>query len=221
MSWTELLNNEGDNGTSAPKGKIWMTRLLLFLLRPLLRWYFPLHVTGRELIPDDRNVLFAANHQSYLDPVFISCAMGSGPARNTCYLAKDKHFQSRFKRWFAASTRVMLIAPRVRLREMMARLGQILQSGSHLIIFPEGTRTPDGQIQEFKKTFALLAETTGTPIMPVLIQGAFEAFPTGQKKPLRKPVHVQFLPLIETEAVDARTLTAQVEETLRNAMLDN
>lgn len=221
MSWTKLLNNENDNGAGVPKGKIWMIRFLLFLLRPLLRWYFPLHVTGKERIPDDRNVLFAANHQSYLDPVFISCAMGSGPARNTCYLAKDKHFQSRFKRWFAASTRVTLIAPKVRLREMMARLGQILQSGSHLIIFPEGTRTTDGGVQEFKKTFALLAQTTDTPIMPVLIRGAFEAFPTGRKRPLRKPVHVQFLPLIEPDVGDARTLAAQVEETLRNAMLDN
>jgi len=220
MNWQTLLNRQ-NNDEAVPRGKPWLIRFLLGMLRPLLRWYFPLAVHGRENIPDDGNVMFASNHQSYLDPVFISCAMGPTHASNTCYLAKDKHFQSRFRRWFARSTRVMLIAPGARLREMMAKLGLILQSGCHLIIFPEGTRTPNGEIHEFKKTFALLAEATETPIVPVLITGAYEAFPVGTKKPLRSPVAVRFLPPVRPETGQARELAGQVESALRSALSEN
>lgn len=220
MNWTTLINRDAADNP-VPKGIRWLIRLILGFLRPVFKWYFPLKVNGLEHIPTDRNVLFAGNHQSYLDPVFISCAMESRHALNTCYLAKDKHFNSRFKRWFAASTRVMLISDRVRLRETIPLLGSILQSGAHLVIFPEGTRTSDGQVHEFKKTFALLADATATPIVPVLIDGAFSAIPSGQKKPLRHPVTVHFLNPIQPEPGKTRELAKQVEDAIRKAMSAN
>lgn len=217
MSWNQLIEQETGDGKPF-KGNHFFITLLRSLLKPLTRFYFPLKATGIDNIPTDGPAILAANHQSYLDPVLISCALNHRRALNTCFLAKDKHFDTRFRRWFARSSQVMLINPRTRLRQIVPQLGAVLKSGQHLAIFPEGTRTPDGLVRDFKKTFALLASATGTPVVPVAIQGAWEAAPSGKKRPGRIPVTIRFLPPIPAEGKEPGELAREVEAAVRDTL---
>jgi long-chain acyl-CoA synthetase len=73
-------------------------------------------------------------------------------------------------------------------------MAEVLRKGKNLIIFPEGTRSTDGQLGEFKKTFAILARELNVPVIPVAIVGAHHVFPVGAKFPkLFGKVSVEFL----------------------------
>ena len=214
--WEKLLN---ESRSKFPAGKSKILRAVLIPLVPLVRFYFRLTLTGREYLPTgDSPVLFALNHQSYLDPVLFSCSLPSRIRRNIWYVAKDKHFNSRFRRWFAESSQVMLISQNIRLREAIPAMAGILKQGRHFAIFPEGTRTPDGEVGEFKKTFAIIAAATGCAVIPVVIRGAFEAAETGRKMPRRVPVTIRVLPPIDSSGLNAAEIAARTETAIRGGI---
>ena len=68
----------------------------------------------------------------------------------------------------------------------------VLQLGKGLCFFPEGLRSPTGEIGEFKKGFGILAKETGAMLVPVAIEGAYEAWPSTAKYPKRYPIRVRF-----------------------------
>ena len=76
----------------------------------------------------------------------------------------------------------------------------VLQHAKGLCFFPEGLRTTDGEIGEFKKGFGVLAKVTGAMLVPVAIVGAHEAWPSMSKYPRRYPIKVRFgKPLLPEE----------------------
>ncbi|NOY24146.1 MAG: 1-acyl-sn-glycerol-3-phosphate acyltransferase [Acidobacteria bacterium] len=210
--WDKLLDQSTSNFSA---GRSLLLRAGLVLLVPLVRFYFHLTVTGTAHLPtDNKPVLFALNHQSYLDPALFSCALPSRIRRNIWFIAKDKYFNSRFRRWFARSAQVMLISRNMRLRQAIPTMAGILKQGRHLAIFPEGTRTRNGQPGEFKKTFAIIAAATGCPVIPVVILGAFESAETGKKFPRRVPVTITILPPVSTKGLDPAAIAAKVENAI-------
>ena len=94
----------------------------------------------------------------------------------------------------------------------------ILKQGRHLAIFPEGTRTRSGIPGEFKKTFAIIAAATGYPVIPVVIQGAFESAERGKKFPRRVPVTITILPPIATNGLDPAEVAEKTESAIRQAV---
>ncbi|NOZ12205.1 MAG: 1-acyl-sn-glycerol-3-phosphate acyltransferase [Acidobacteria bacterium] len=215
--WKELINQ---SAVEFPAGR----SLLLAPGRGMLvlpvKYYFRLQLSGRENLPaaDKQPVLFALNHQSYLDPILFSAAIPSKIAKNTWFIAKDKYFNSPFRRWFAKSAQVMLIHPRMRLREAVPAMAGILKQGRNLAIFPEGTRTPTGRPGEFKKTFAIIAAATGCPVVPVAIRGAFEAAAPGKKFPRRARISIIMLPPVITEGLGPAAIAAQTRTAICEAM---
>jgi long-chain acyl-CoA synthetase len=83
------------------------------------------------------------------------------------------------------------------MKDTIQRTAEVLKSGNNLIIFPEGTRTKNGTIGEFKRTFAILSKELNVPIIPVAISGSYMAMPTGTHfpKPFSK-ISIDFLPAI-------------------------
>jgi len=214
--WEKLLD-QSTNEFSA--GHSFLLPVGLVPLVPLVRFYFHLNVTGIEHLPaDNKPVLFALNHQSYLDPALLSCALPSKTRRNIWFIAKDKYFNSRFRRWFAKTAQVMLTSPNMRLREAIPAMAGILKQGRHLAIFPEGTRTRTGKVGEFKKTFAIIAVATECPVIPVVIQGAFESAETGKKMPRRVPVTIHILPPISTKGLKPAVVAEKTENAIREKM---
>lgn len=95
------------------------------------------------------------------------------------------------------------------------QLSKVLRMGKNIIIFPEGTRTHDGCLSEFKKTFAILSKELNIPVVPVCISGAFEAMPRGSRRPLRRPVKVSFLPVKFPEVSDSyESITLHVHQAI-------
>lgn len=136
-----------------------------------------LRVLGREHIDSTRGGLFLVNHQSFLDPLFVAVFLG----RPVSYLARDNLFRVPIIGWILRNTHVIPIS-----REA-ARGGSIrvalerLEAGFLVGIFPEGTRTSDGHVGDFRPGFLALARRTQQPIYPVGIVGADRVMPRNSK----------------------------------------
>lgn len=170
--------------------------------------------SGRENIPASGGVLVVSNHQSHFDPPLI----GMGCPRRMNYLARDTLFRFAPFRWLISSVDSIPID-----REGIG-LGGIkealrrLKRGEMVLIFPEGTRTHDGQIAPFRPGFTALAVRSGAAILPVAVEGAFQAFPRWQKFPGPGRIRVQFgEPIMPAEFAgrDERQLLVEVERRVR------
>lgn len=160
---------------------------------------FKCEAHGLENIPTDGPVIFAPNHQSFLDAPLVVTHLSSATLRNTYFYAKKDHVRGAFMRMLARNHNVVIMDMRT-LKDSIRTLGQVLADGKNLVIFPEGTRTRTGQVGVFKKTFAILAREIGVPVVPVCIEGAYEAWPRTKKLPRRHKVTVTYLPPVSPSA---------------------
>ena len=158
---------------SKPPSASWLWRLIRIPFWLFCKSWVRLRVVGREHIDNNRGGLFLVNHQSFLDPLFVAVFLG----RPVSYLARDSLFRVPVIGWILRNTHVIPIS-----REA-ARGGSIrvalerLESGFLVGIFPEGTRTSDGKVGDFRPGFLALARRTQQPIYPVGIVGADRIMP--------------------------------------------
>ena len=103
------------------------------------------------------------------------------------------------------------------LKSSLRKMAAVLEQGSNIIIFPEGTRTKDGRLGSFKKTFAILSRQFQVPIVPVVFKGGFEAMPIGSRfpKPLKK-ICVTFLSPIYPGELSVKGLAEKVYQHIKN-----
>lgn len=197
IDWHKLLTRPADNlhiPHMATTGIIF-TRLCKWFYRMM----FKCEAHGLENIPTDGPVIFAPNHQSFLDAPLVVTHLSSATLRNTYFYAKKDHVRGAFMRMLARNHNVVIMDMRT-LKDSIRTLGQVLADGKNLVIFPEGTRTRTGQVGVFKKTFAILAREIGVPVVPVCIEGAYEAWPRTKKLPRRHKVTVTYLPPVSPSA---------------------
>jgi len=163
-------------------------RFLRFLCWWLYITVFRGRVFGQRHIPPRGGVLVLANHQSYMDPVLVALAFG----RETSYMGREALFRNPSLRTLI---RYLNCFP---VKEEAADIGSIkealrrLRSGRMVVIFPEGSRTWDGTIADFLPGAAAIALRAGCPILPVLITGAFEAWPRNRRLPRPSPIAVHY-----------------------------
>lgn len=138
--------------------------------------FWRVHVEGREKIADDRAYVLVANHQSFGD-IFVLY----GLRKQFKWVAKSSVFLVPFLGW------MMWMADYVAVRRgdaasrarMMQRCMAHLRRGSPVLLFPEGTRSRDGEIKEFRRGAFALAVAAGVPVVPIVIDGSREALPNG------------------------------------------
>lgn len=138
---------------------------------------FGFKVYNRHNVPTKGAFLLLSNHQSFLDPIF--CA-GLLPMR-MCYMARDTLFTNWF---FGPLIRSVNAIPIKRGQADLAAMKTIidrLKSGLPVTLFPEGTRTTDGRISRVKPGVAMLSRRAKVPVVPMVIEGAFEAWPRNKK----------------------------------------
>ncbi len=158
---------------------------------------------GLEHVPPGRACVFMSNHCSDLDPPVL---LPRVPGRMVILLKKEL-------------MRIPLLGQAMKLggfipvergsrrdaaRETMAEAGRALRSGLHIVVFPEGTRSPDGRLGTFKKGPFFLARENDAPIVPVAISGTERALPKGSYRIRPGVVRVEFLPVIEAASFASR-----------------
>jgi long-chain acyl-CoA synthetase len=191
INWREILRDRVDR--TLPQ--TWCTtNLIKNLSRMLFACYFRFRTEGRENIPETPCIL-TPNHQSFIDGLFVAAGLKNAQMQRTFFYAKAKHLQNRWLRLFADRNNVVVMDINADVRESIQKVAALLRNGKNIMIFPEGTRTIDGALGEFKKTFAILSKELNVPVVPVTIKGAYEALPSGSllPRPFRR-VLVQFQP---------------------------
>jgi long-chain acyl-CoA synthetase len=161
--------------------------------RALFKSFFRLRAEGTANIPNGPCII-VPNHQSFLDGFVVASLIRRSTMKKTYFYAKEKHWRRSWQKFIARKNNIILMDINKDLKESMQKMAQVLKKGKNLIIFPEGTRSLDGSIGEFKKTFAILAHELNVPIVPVAINGSDKAFPVGSFFPrLFRKVSVKFL----------------------------
>ena len=166
--------------------------MLYAVLKPIafaiMRLLFRLEARGTEHVPRQGPVLLVANHSSFLDPPLV----GGVAPRPLSFMAKAELF------------RVPLLGALIRrlnarpVRREGADAGalrtalRVLQEGGVLLMFPEGTRGPEGTLREPKPGAAMLAVMSGAAVVPVFVQGSGRAWPRGHALPRPAKVRVTF-----------------------------
>jgi long-chain acyl-CoA synthetase len=190
----------------------WSQVLIIKFFRGLFRIYFRLKGTGMENIPEGAAIL-TPNHQSYIDGLFVTGFLKWGTVRETYFYAKRKHINNKFLNFMANRNNVIIMDVNTDLKESIQKMAEVLKQGKKIIIFPEGTRTMDGSLSDFKKTFAILSKELNVPVIPVAIKGAYKALPRGSRfpRPFTK-VNVSYLPPVYPDDLNFDTLTDKVKQ---------
>jgi 1-acyl-sn-glycerol-3-phosphate acyltransferase len=173
-----------------------MKKIVSILSRWALGWYIDdkmiKEVRGLENFPAGKNFIFAQNHLSYMD-LFVDgylCA----PRRFTYIGQVDKiaGFKGFLRDLLYGYAEVIPVDRNDKESKKQAIIKAIerLKEGYTLIIYPEGTRSRDGQMREFKPGVAKLHLESGVPVLPVAIKGTYELMPPGQKLKVKKIVSV-------------------------------
>jgi 1-acyl-sn-glycerol-3-phosphate acyltransferase len=179
-------------------------RLYYQACQSLCRWWYILFMRGRafhvERVPRCGGVLLACNHQSFFDPVLAALPL----PRECDFMARDTLFANRAFRGLIVSLNAFPI------RRGEADVGAIketlrrLKGGRLVIAFPEGTRSEGGQVLPMLPGVASIARKARVPIVPVLIEGAFEAWPRHRKFPGRATVTVAYGEPVDPETIQSR-----------------
>lgn len=156
-----------------------------WILRPavivILKLFFGLKVEGVRNLPRKSNFIVVANHSSFLDPILIGAAI----PKKIDWVTLVSLYRIFWARWLMKITEVIPTG------SASEKALYLLMKNRNIGLFPEGTRSFDGRLKEFKRGAALLALKTGRPIVPCAIQGAYEAFPRGVKLPRFSPIKVK------------------------------
>ncbi|WP_420264276.1 AMP-binding protein [Candidatus Magnetominusculus dajiuhuensis] len=158
------------------------TRAVLWTLRQGIRRFYKGQLRGLENLTAPP-YLICPNHTSYLDAFIMAGLLPWEVFSKLYFQGAEDIFRGALARVLARLGHVIPIDPNVNLEKAMAMSAYLLRQGLSLCIFPEGARSVDGTLQEFKKGVGILSKECGVPIIPARIDGAYEALPRGAFRP--------------------------------------
>ena len=173
-------------------------------------------------IPRTGGLLIIANHQSHLDPPLLGVAIRH---RNMAAIARE----GLFKNWLMGP--LLRALGCIAIKEDEGDAGAIrtaiaqLKAGRVVVIFPEGSRSPDGALKHFKRGVWVLLARSGVPVLPAAVEGCFDAFPRGTAFPklFGQRVAVSFgepIPFATLKALGADAALADLAHKVESLRLD-
>lgn len=190
INWAEILKEK----ISMKLPVSWPTMdAMKHSFKVIFKLYFRFRGRGMKNIPDEP-CIFAPNHQSVLDGFLLISYLKQKTLKKTYFFAKAKHINTWWVRFFAHRNNTIVVDVEADLKASIQKLAVALKAGNNVIIFPEGTRSNDGELGIFKKTYAILSKELNVSVIPVAIKGAHKALPRGSRIPRPfKLVSVNFL----------------------------
>jgi 1-acyl-sn-glycerol-3-phosphate acyltransferase len=194
----------------------WFWQLSRMIARLGVTFLFDLKVYGAQNVPSTGGVLLLPNHQSYLDPVLIGVYL----RRPMSYLARHGLFDNPRFAWLIRRLRAFPVRQGAgdvgAVKEMVRRL----KEGHAISMWPEGSRTADGQIGAIEPGAALVIRRAGVPAVPVAIDGSFEAWPKWKKMFRPHPIRVMYGPPMNLAGMKADEITRTIDQTLRQLLAE-
>lgn len=201
-----------------PAQERWARRLFV-INRFLMTRLFRLEASGHENLPANGPYLMAPTHGSVLDPFAIGAALDYPRLRRTYWAGwTGIVFNTPLRRWFSRVCQVVPIDPDRAVVSSLALGAAVLKRGDDLIWFPEGQRTPDGTLQPFRAGVGLLLAHMPVPVVPVVIEGAYDAWPRHKLLPRLRPIRVRICPPVDPRALPDRGEGATEQARLVHAL---
>ncbi len=168
-----------------------MNAFVRYTVKGIYKLFYNFHIEGAENIPQDRPLVMASNHRSYADPVILTMPM----KKPVTYMAKEELFKNKLFGWFITKLGAFPVTRGKGDMQVIDDAVAILNSGRHLVIFPEGTRSKDGKVGKGKTGVALIAAKSGADVLPCGI--IFE----GEKLHFRSKLTLRFGEVIPAEEI--------------------
>jgi 1-acyl-sn-glycerol-3-phosphate acyltransferase len=176
-------------------------------------------VHGREWVEElERPAILAANHSSHADTTLLLHALPQRTRERTVVAAAADYWYRR--PWAGRFVSLWLNTfPFSRTggpQAVLSSSAELLKSGWNLLVYPEGTRSPDGRLQEFRPGVGFLATETRAPVIPMHVRGSHQVMPKGRRYPLPGPVTIKIgKPLLAGRGESSRAFTTRVEKAVR------
>ena len=192
VSWSDIINGSSDIELNKPNFFHFAT---VALFRIIAKIMYKIKYEG-SLPNTDGALILAPNHQSYVDGVLVTGTLSKTQLYKTYFFAKIRNIlKNKLLKKFADNSNVIVMDITNNVKDSIGKVAKALRDGNKVVIFPEGTRTKDGEIAEFKQTFAIIAKEMGVPVVPICISGAFEKIKVGKTFPsFGAEIKVSFLP---------------------------
>jgi long-chain acyl-CoA synthetase len=200
---------------------------------PIARLFAWMHVEGREhLTAIDSPVVFAANHQSHMDVPMILAALPPRLRYRVAPAMAKEFFKAHFfpeqygrRAWFTSSLNYYLASlffnafplpqREAGARQTLRYIGDVLEDGFSVLIFPEGRRTDAGEIDRFRPGIGMIASRLRVPVVPVRVEGLDKVLHHTWRMAKPGRIRVAFGPPLKLVGEDYEALTRQVEEAVR------
>lgn len=215
IDWKSILNERID--IDLPKSA-WVGKLIRIITMPIFSLYFSLKKESQDKISNEP-AIYVGNHQSFLDALMFNQAIPMKMMNDTYYIATVVHFDTPLRRYLADRGNILIVDINKNLKETLQVSAEVLREGKNLVIFPEGARTRDGELQEFKKTFAILSKELNVPVVPFGIKGAYKAMPYGSKFPSMYPIKIKFFDKIYPENLTIEEIVEKSKEEIQSWLM--
>lgn len=191
MDWHEMLlaNN---SSLELPSTSVFYP-LHSKLFKSFLKLNNRLKIVGEKNVPNKGPFIIAPNHQSFLDGPIVASGLSYKTLKNSYFFATEEHVKHPVVKSLAKRNNI-IIMEKHNLKNSILKLSEVLKLGKNVVIFPEGSRSYDGEMVPFKKTFAILSKELNVPVVPVCIRGAYDVLPRGSKWIKPKKIEVEYLP---------------------------
>ena len=168
-----------------------------------------------EKIPDGP-IIFAGNHQSMIDAFAFGQLLTYKQSKKTYYLGTSEQFMEPWKKWVANHSNIIIIDLNKNIKESLKVLAKVLKEGNNVVIFPEGARTRDGEIQDFKKSFAILSKELEVPVVVFGIDGAYNIMTPGSSEIKKGEFSVEILEVIEPKNLTVEEIVEETKQCVIN-----
>ena len=210
INWSEILKESIDYPLPS-SNMIWLTKIFF---APILKFYLGLKIKGVEKLSKEPRIIIC-NHESFIDAFAVQRLFKGDMLKNTYYFAIKKHFDKVGLRFMANHGNIILMDINENLKESLQVSAEVLKEGKNLVIFPEGARTRDGKLQDFKKFFGILSKELNIPVTVLGIDGAYESMPFGSIFPRPAKIKLEVLGEVNPSGLSVEKIVNNSKEIIR------